>query len=67
MEAACHGVVEVFRSSSIATVRTSHITGTRFSFDVQGMKNAFVIQYKYCLSTKALILLSSESFYCFPD
>ncbi len=56
---------------------TSHITGitfiflaeqlTSFSFDVQGMKNAFVIRYKYCLSTSSLIRLSNESFYCFPD
>ncbi len=31
-EAACHGVVKVFWSSSIATVRASHITGIAFIF-----------------------------------
>ena len=76
-EPSCHGVVEVFTTYSVAKLSTSHITGiafiflaeqlTSFLFDVQGMKNAFVIRYKYCLSTRSLIRLSNESFYCFPD
>jgi hypothetical protein len=34
---------------------------------IQGMRNAFVIHIKFCLTKKVPVPLRSLSFHCFPD
>jgi hypothetical protein len=74
---ACHDVTELFRTSSIATIRTGLIVGIAFIFlvnelenlmyPVQGMVNAFVIRFKFCGRSRGLIPLCDATFYSFPD
>jgi hypothetical protein len=76
-ESACTGVIEVFRTSSIAEVSASSISNVAFIFLVEhlrnhlvyihGMFNAFALRFKYSLETRSLLALDSDSFKCFPD
>jgi hypothetical protein len=76
-EITCAGVIEVFRTSSTATVRASVITNIAFIFlvdhlkshlfNIHGISNAFLVRFKYCRNNHTLCLLDSNSFHCFPD
>jgi hypothetical protein len=73
----CRGMVELYRTSSVTTVRTENISGIafifllhhleKFTYHVQGMTNAFVIHFKFCGRTRRLIPLNDESFHAFLD
>jgi hypothetical protein len=74
---ACLNVVEVVNIGKIAEVNIASICGVAFIFlesevnnqtyCIQGIKNAFVIRSKYCLSSKLLIPLDASIFFSFPD
>jgi len=74
---ACLNVVEVVNIGKIAEVNIASICGVAFIFlesevnnqtyCIQGIKNAFVIWSKYCLSSKLLIPLDASIFFSFPD
>ena len=74
---ACLNVVEVVNIGKIAEVNIASICGVAFIFlesevnnqtyCIQGVKNAFVIWAKYCLSSKLLIPLDASIFFSFPD
>jgi len=76
-ESTCADVIEVFRTSSIATVRASVISNVAFIFladhvrshlfNIHGISNAFLVRFKYSLDNHALAPLDSNSFHCFPD
>jgi hypothetical protein len=74
---ACRNLTELVNVSKIATVPVSSILGIAFIFlesdiinhifSVQGIGNAFVTRFKYCLSRKQLLPVDHSTFYCFPD
>jgi hypothetical protein len=76
-DADCHGVVELVKSASLGSIRASQITEvvyiflvddiTSCQFHILGMRNAFIIRYKYCFQRKQLVHLDHLSFHCFPD
>jgi hypothetical protein len=70
-------MVELVKSESLGNIRASQITEVAFIFLVEditscqlhilGMRNAFIICYKYCFQMKQLVHLDHSSFHCFPD
>jgi len=73
----CHDVVELVKAACIANVTIDSVTGIAFIFltedvmsflvHIQGMRNAFIIHFKFCPRAKCLVPLSPSSFFCFPD
>jgi hypothetical protein len=76
-DADCHGVVKLVKSASLGNIQASQITDVAFIFFVEditscqfhilGMRNAFIICYKYCFQMKQFVHLDHSSFHCFPD
>jgi hypothetical protein len=70
-------VIELVNIGKIAQVNVASIFSIAFVFlesdvtnnlfFIDGVKNAFVIRFKYCQSRKLLVSLDSTSFFCFPD
>ena len=73
----CLNVMELVNISRIAKVKIASIKGLAFVFlesevnsylyYIQGMKNAFIVRFKYCATGKVLTPLDNSSFHCFPD
>ncbi len=73
---ACSGVMELFRTSSVGTVRPRNVWNIAFIFlmeqlmnhsiHIHGISNAFVVHFKFSFETQSLSLLDSVSFKCFP-
>jgi hypothetical protein len=74
---ACLDVVELVNITKIAKVNIASIKGLAFVFlesdvnnhiyYIQGMTNAFIIRFKFCIEKRDLVSLDNSSFHCFPD
>jgi hypothetical protein len=73
----CINTTELIKTSQVAEVSSANFFGlafvflgedvTKYVYHIQGMKEAFVIRYKFSPSCKTLMALIREDFFPFPD
>ena len=73
----CKTVSELVKTNYVAVVHIKDIIGlafvfladsvTDFMYHIQGMRNAYLIRFKYCQVLDSLKLLNSTTFHSFPD